>query len=158
MRLALLAAILAAVAAPAQASAAGCPKLSGSFRVVTGSAGAGQISYTLRVRNGGSAPCTVRGLPAILLLGIRSQPLPTHVVRDPRFSAPRPFVIRPGKTASATARFSPDVPGKGEGSTKGCEPIAHTARVAAGGARFVIPIKPVTRVCEHGSLVFTPYR
>jgi len=100
----------------------------------------------------------VRGLPALLLLGIRGQPLPTHVVRDPRFSAPRPFVIRPGKTASATARFSPDVPGKGEGSTKGCEPVAHAARVAAGGARFAIPVKPVTRVCEHGRLVFTPYR
>ncbi|HEV7134609.1 MAG TPA: DUF4232 domain-containing protein, partial [Gaiellaceae bacterium] len=156
---ALLAAILAAVAAPAQASAAGCPKLSGSFRVVPGSPGAGQISYTLRVKNGGSVPCTVRGLPALVLLGIRGQDLPTHVSLSPRFTAPaRPFVIRPGKTASATARFSPDVPGKGEGSTKGCEPIAHTARVAAGGARFVIPIKPVTRVCEHGSLVFTPYR
>jgi hypothetical protein len=157
MRWGLLIGILVVLAAPAGASAAGCPKLSGSFSVVRGSAGAGQISYTLRVKNGGTTPCVLQGKPALRLLGLRGKPLPTSVLLDSRFHA-RPFVLRPGKTASATARFSPDVPGPGEPVGKTCEPVARTARVSAGGATIVVPLRPPTPVCEHGRLVFTPYR
>ena len=157
MRFALLLGILAVLAAAPQASAAGCAGLSGSFTVVRGSPGAGGISYTLRIHNAGTRACVLRGLPALRLLGLHGRPLPTHVTRDPRFTSTTPFVLRPGRTASATARFSPDVPGPGEGMGR-CEPVAHSARVSAGGATVVVPIRPPTSVCEHGRLSFTPYR
>jgi Protein of unknown function (DUF4232) len=159
MRLALLAGILAALAVPGGSSAAGCSGLTGRFSVVPGSAGAGNIVYALRLKDGGSQSCLLRGLPVLRLLGARGQALPTHIVLDPRFKQVRPFLLRPGKTATAMARFSPDVPGPGEPtSKKTCEPVAHTARVSAGGTSVVVPIRPATPVCEHGRLTFTPYR
>jgi hypothetical protein len=157
MRFALLFGILGALAAPGCSSAAGCSGLSGRFSVVLGSAGAGNIVYALRLHNGGSASCTLRGLPALRLLGASGKALSTHVLRDPRFKAGTSFVLRPGKTATATARFSPDVPGPGE-TGRQCEPVAHTARVSAAGLSVVVPLRPPTSVCEHGRLTFTTYR
>ncbi len=113
MRWGLLAVILAVLAGAPQASAAGCAGLSGHFAPVRGSAGAGNIVYTLSVHNGGTASCTLQGLPVLQLYGLTGMTVPTHVVRDPRFT-PKPFVLRPGKTATAMTRFSPDVPGPGE--------------------------------------------
>ncbi|HWX09457.1 MAG TPA: hypothetical protein VNY33_05730, partial [Gaiellaceae bacterium] len=99
----------------------------------------------------------LRGLPALRLLGAHGKSLPTNVVPDPRYHA-KTFLLRAGKTASATARFSPDVPGPGEPVTKRCEPLAYSAAVSAGGLLFVVPIRPrPTSVCEHGRLVFTTY-
>jgi Protein of unknown function (DUF4232) len=156
MRWALLIGLLAALAAPGCSSAATCGGLSGSFSVVPNSQGAGNILYTLRLKNGGSASCLLRGLPALRLLGAHGKPLPTHISLDPRYHA-RTFLLRPGRTATATARFTPDVPGPGETTVGACEPVAHTARVTAGGATVVVPLRPPTRVCVHGHLTFTTY-
>ena len=159
MRSVLLIGILAALAAPGgSSSATGCSGLSGKFAAVPGSAGAGNIVYRLSVHNGGSAVCILHGLPELRLLDTHGKRLPTKVVLDPRF-APKPLVLRPGKTASAMARFSPDVPGVGEPAVKGhCEPVAWTALVSAGGTTLVLPLRKPTSVCEHGRLTFTPYR
>jgi hypothetical protein len=157
MRWVLLVGILAALVAPGSSSAAACGSLSGSFSVVPNSQGAGNILYTLRLKNGGSTSCLLVGLPVLRLLDVHGNPLPTHILRDPRYHE-NTFLLRPGKTASATARFSPDVPGPGEPVTKRCEPVAHAVRVSAGGASVVVPIKPPTSVCEHGRLTFTTYR
>ena len=134
LRWGLLIGILVVLAAPAPSSAAGCAGLSGKFAAVPGSAGAGNIVYALD-----------------------GTPLPTHVALEPSYVA-KPFVLRPGKTASAMARFSPDVPGVGEPAVKGhCEPVAWTALVSAGGTTLVLPLRKPTSVCEHGRLTFTPY-
>ena len=157
MRWGLLAAILVVLAAPAGSRASACTGLGGTFSVVPGSAGAGNIVYTLRLHNGGTTACLLRGLPQLRLLGTGGRPLPTKIVADKRFHA-TPFLLRPGRTAAATARFTPDVPGPGEQRPGPCEPTAHTARVLAAGASVVVPLRPPTRVCVHGSMTFTPYR
>jgi hypothetical protein len=157
MRLVLLLGILVVLAAPAGTQAAACTGISGSFSVVRGSAGAGNVVYALRLHNKGSQACLLRGLPQLRLLGTHGRPLPTSVSADPRYK-PVPFVLRPGRTATAQARFSPDVPGKGEPASRACEPVARTARVLAGGTSVIVPVRPPTRVCSHGRLVFTPYR
>jgi hypothetical protein len=157
MRLALLLGMLVVLAAPAGTQAAACTGISGSFSVVRGSAGAGNVVYALRLHNKkGSQSCLLRGLPQLRLLGTHNRQLPTSVTADPRYK-PVPFVLRPGRTATAQARFSPDVPGKGEQVAKACEPLARTARVIAGGTSVIVPVRPPTRVCSHGRLVFTPY-
>jgi hypothetical protein len=68
--------------------------------------------------------------------------------------------LQPGSWATLTARFSPDVPGQGEPVTSGaCEPTAFKLRVApSGGGSVVVPISPVTPVCEHGSLQLTTFQ
>ena len=157
MRWGLLVAILVVLAAPAGSQAAGCTGLSGTFSVVPGSAGAGNIVYALRLHNRGTTACLLRGLPQLRLLGTGGRSLPTKVVADPRFHA-KPFLLRPGHTTTATARFTPDVAGPGEQSKGPCEPFAHTARVLAAGASIVVPLRPATRVCVHGRLSFTSYR
>ena len=158
MRRLLLIGILAVLAAPACSHAAtGCAGLTGSFKLVPGSAGAGNVVYALRLHKTGTGTCLLRGLPQVRLLGSGGKPLPTKVLRDPRFT-PKPFVLRAGHTATAQARFSPDVPGPGEGHVGACEPVAHTLRVTAGGATVVVPMLSARPVCEHGRLSFTPYR
>jgi hypothetical protein len=157
MRRLLLLGILAVLAAPSGSQAAGCGSLSGSFKAVPNSAGAGNIVYTLRLTNGGTSSCVLHGLPQVRLLGASGKALPTKVLRDPRFT-PKTFVLLAGHTATAQARFTPDVPGPGEQSTGPCEPVAHKLRVVAGGATVLLPVLPPTRVCVHGRMTFTPYR
>jgi uncharacterized protein DUF4232 len=158
MRWLLLLGILVVLAAPACSQAAsGCTGLTGSFKVVPNSAGAGNIVYALRLHKTGTGTCLLQGLPKVRLLGTGGKPLPTKVLRDPRFT-PKPFVLRAGHTATAQARFTPDVPGPGEQTPGPCEPIAHTLRVVAGGSTVVVAIHPATRVCVHGRMTFTPYR
>src|SRR5690242_24501 len=134
---ALVAALVAASAAPARQSAGACTgsQLAGSFTVVRGSAGAGNISYALVLRNTSKAMCTLTGLPSARLLGKTGKPLPTHV-RAAFPGALTAILVRlaPGERTRATARFSPDVPGVGE-PTQGtrCEPIAYKLRVNAQG-------------------------
>jgi hypothetical protein len=162
MRRPLLLGILVVLATPACShgatdGATGCAGLTGSFKAVPNSEGAGNIVYALRLHKTGTGTCLLQGLPQVRLLGTGGKPLPTKVVRDPRFT-PKPFVLRPGHTATAQARFTPDVPGPGEQHVGACEPVAHTLRVTAGGATVVVPILPATRVCVHGRMTFTPYR
>jgi hypothetical protein len=160
MRPALLLGILVALAAPAGSQAAGCTRISGSFSLVPGSAGAGNVVYALRLHNKSTSACLLSRLPRLRLLataGSSPKPLPTKIATDPRIE-PKPFLLGPGRTATAQARFSPDVPGPGETVSKRCEPVAHYASVVVAGTTFVVRVSPPTSVCEHGLLVFTPYR
>src|SRR3954452_23406712 len=81
---ALVLSLVALAAATASASVRDTPsckgsQLAGTFNVVRGSAGAGNISYALRLRNVSSTECSVTGLPFGRLLGKTGNALPTHV-------------------------------------------------------------------------------
>jgi hypothetical protein len=161
----LLAVVLTAVASSAAAVAhsdASCSgaQLKGSFNVVRGSAGAGNITYTLVLKNVSTRMCTLTGLPQGRLLGKTGKALPTHV-RAAFPGALTAILVRlaPGRTTFATARFSPDVPGPGEptAGTK-CEPTAWWFRVSGqSGGTTKVKLTPPTPVCEHGQLQFSAY-
>jgi hypothetical protein len=135
-------------------------QLAGSFSVVRGSAGAGNISYRLALRNVSSSTCTVTGLPQGRLLSKAGKPLPTHV-QAAMPGALTAILVRlaPGAHAYAEARFSPDVPGVGEPvAGRRCEPIAYRFRVTAPGeGTTMVKVVPPTPVCEHGRLFFKAY-
>lgn len=149
-----------AVLASSSAVALGAPAcaatgLSVRMVVVPGSAGAGNISYRIVLRNTGSAACTVSGHPGLQLRGARGRRLPTQVVPTPPGVTAALILLRPGASAAATLRFSPDVPGPGEGHTGPCEPVAHSVRVtlaSPGHGSLVGAITPATSVCEHGRI------
>src|SRR3954453_19417102 len=166
IRIAVLAlALLGLVAAAANAGVRVTPsckgsQLAGTFNVVRGSAGAGNISYVLGLRNISSTECSVTGLPLGRLLGKTGKPLPTHVKAAFPGGLTAVLVrLRPGKWAKATARFSPDVPGPGEPRAgRKCEPTAYWFRVTAdGGGTTKVKLTPATPVCEHGQLNFSAY-
>jgi hypothetical protein len=163
-RLAALAFVLVAATAAAAGAArteALCrgSQLEGAFAVVPGSAGAGNISYRLVLRDSSTVPCRLSGLPSARLLGKTGKPLPT-TVRAAFPGALTAVLVRlaPGQKAKATARFSPDVPGVGETTAGRCEPLAYRLRVnAQGGGTTTVRITPPTSVCEHGRLNFSAY-
>ncbi|MGN6798129.1 MAG: DUF4232 domain-containing protein [Gaiellaceae bacterium] len=135
-------------------------QLKGTFNVVRGSAGAGNITYKLVLKNVSTHVCTLTGLPEGRLLGKTGKALPTHV-RAASPSMLTAILVRlvPGKTTFATARFSPDVPGPGE-PTAGtrCEPTSWWFRVLGqGGGTTKVKLGPPTPVCEHGQLLFSGY-
>ena len=157
-----IAAFVASVLAGAVAATTPPPcvgrDLSGTFAAVSGSAGAGQISYNLRLRNRSTRTCFVSGLPVLRLVDRAGKPLPTHVApaHPGQLTAVR-VVLGPGAYSAATARFSPDVPGPGEQTPGSCERKAFRARVTVppGGGVTVVPVVPATSVCEHGSMVLS---
>jgi len=163
----LLAAGIAAVAvgagAPATHAGSTAPctarDLTGGFAAVAGSAGAGQISYNLRLRNRSARDCFVSGLATLRLLGRRGAPLPTRVTPShPGALTAVRVVLRPGGYAAATARFSPDVPGIGEPAARRlCEPKAYRVRVLVppSGTALVVPVSRPTPVCEHGRIALS---
>jgi hypothetical protein len=163
------AAALVAVAALGASAVAGArstvtfcsaAQLKGTFNVVRGSAGAGNIVYRLSVTNVSQTECSLTGTPVVRLLGKTGTALPTHVMPTFRPGLTAILVrVAPGKGAHATARFSPDVPGPGEPTSgKQCEPTAYTLRISApNGGTLKAPIKPVTPVCEHGTLQMSVY-
>jgi hypothetical protein len=131
--------------------------LRGVFAVVNGSAGAGGISYDLRLQNRSYAKCFVSGIPSLRLLRASGAALPTKVVPDtPGALTGAKVVLKPGGYAAATARFSPDIPGPGEPPNGPCEGKAFKLRVSpAGGGSLTIAVAPPTPVCEHGRLNLT---
>jgi uncharacterized protein DUF4232 len=163
MRHLLLIAALAAFGASGASAMRGLPPpcegadLSGSFSAVPGSAGAGNIVYALRLRNASHGICFVTGIPGVVLLDQHGKALPTQA--SPSFpGALAAIMVRlaPGKTAKATARFSPDVPGKGETVNGPCEATAYKLRVTPnGGGSLIAPLAPPTAVCEHGAMKFS---
>ncbi len=167
MKTSLLLIALATVFAAATTTAAGRPgaasctgaQLAGSFAAVHGSAGAGNITYALRLRNMSKSSCTLTGLPQGQLLGRHGGKLPTHVRASfPGALAAVLVTLRPGQAARATARFSPDVPGVGEQTSGACEPTAYRLRVTAqGGGTTTVEVLPPTAVCEHGRLLFSAF-
>lgn len=148
---------LAATASAGKTRLAPCRagELTGVFAVVNGSAGAGSISYDLRLRNRSNASCTVFGIPPLRLLGRKGGPLPTNVIPDDPLSA-RTVALRPGAYAAATARFSPTVPGPGEPRTKQCQPTAYRVKVSTYDGSVTIPVTPPTPVCVRGRIRLTP--
>jgi len=142
-----------ALSAPAAPPACGGRDLRGSFDGIRGSAGAGSITYRLKLTNRSLASCWVSGIPQLRLLGAKGGALPTAVrpARPGQGTAAR-IVLRPGHAARADARFSPDVPGPGEQHPGACEPSAHRLRVTIGGTSVTVPVRPPTPVCEHGTL------
>jgi hypothetical protein len=134
-------------------------QLAGTFAVVPGSAGAGNITYVLRLKNISASACTVTGLPQGALLGRARKALPTRVrAAFPGTLSAILVKLAPGRSTRATARFSPDVPGTGEQMTGRCEPPAWWFRVTGqGGGTTLVKVAPPTSVCERGQLSFSAY-
>ena len=130
-----------------------------TFVEVPGSAGAGQISYSLKLTNTSSASCFVSGIPQGQLLGTTGNALPTTISLEPGQGSGSKVTLQPNGSATADARFSPDVPGQGDSQTPGpCQPTATVLRVTApGGGTVDAPVQPPTSVCERGSLHFRPF-
>jgi hypothetical protein len=149
------------VSASGRSSLVSCKgsQLAGTFAVVPGSAGAGNITYALRLRNTSKATCQVTGLPQGRLIGRHGGKLPTHVrAAFPGALAAVLVTLTPGQSTRATARFSPDVPGTGEQTKGSCEPTAYSFRVTGqGGGTTAAKVLPPTPVCEHGRLLFSAY-
>jgi uncharacterized protein DUF4232 len=139
------------------ADANGCTgdAMGGTFKVIAGSAGAGQIAYRLTLKNTSPVPCFVSGLPDVQLRSGTGTDLPTKVTPEqPGTATAARIVLNPGASATADARFSPDVNGTGDQTNGPCQPQATTLRVALGGAPLDVPISPPTSVCERGMLQF----
>lgn len=160
--------VLSALAAAAASTAGGAPvlafckgsQLAGTFKAIPNSAGAGNISYTLSLKNVSHTTCALSGLPQGRLLGKTGKALPTNVrANNPGALTAVLVRLAPGKVTHATARFTPDVPGPGEPvSGTHCEPVAYWFRVTApGGGTTKAKISPPTPVCVHGRLLFSAY-
>jgi hypothetical protein len=132
-------------------------QLTGSFVLVPGSAGAGQIGYALTVKNTGDT-CSLHGIPkALTLLGVTGAALPTHV-RPAGPGGTRRIVLVHGASAVADARFSPSVAGQGDSQSGTCQPTAHTLQLTpTGGGVMDAAIQPPTSVCEQGTLTFEAF-
>ncbi len=129
--------------------------LSGSFKAVRNSEGAGNIVYRLRLVNTSRSTCFVTGIPGLQLLDKTGKKLPTKTIFDGKPGTLTAIVVplAHGAAASLTARFSPDVPGPGEPQTKACEKTAYKLQVKpSGGGATTVAISPPTPVCEHGTL------
>jgi hypothetical protein len=131
--------------------------LSGAFTVVRGSQGAGNIVYNIELTNITSHTCTIYGHPGLLLLNAAHGALPTDVMWN-SMVADHLITLAPGKSASASARFSPDVPGVGDNPGSGpgwtCEPTAVYTEITPPDetAHLVVPVSPATPVCERGGM------
>jgi Domain of unknown function (DUF4232) len=140
------------------AAACAAGGLQGAFAQVPGSAGAGQITYQLKLTNTGDAPCYVSGIPQVQLLGTTGSALPTSSSAEPGQPAPQRVALRHGDSATADARFSPDVNGQGDNQSGRCQPTATVLRVTpTGGGTLDAPVQPPTPVCEQGSLHWRPF-
>ena len=132
-------------------------QLSGTFALVPGSAGAGQISYALTFTNTSSSSCTFfSGLAFAKLLSATGSPLPTDILAPTGSTT-----LSAGASIVADARFSPSVPGTGDSASGACQPKAHTLEMTPGeppsGGPVDVPITPPTSVCERGSLTFDAF-
>jgi hypothetical protein len=131
--------------------------LAGTFALVPGSAGAGQIEYALTVTNTSHARCFVSGVPEATLLAASGTALPTHVTAAGDGGTGR-IMLEPGASAVAHARFSPDVAGQGDSQSGACQPEAQTLQVNPdGGGATDAAVKPPTSVCERGTLNFEAF-
>ena len=144
--------------APPAQSAAPCTgsDLSVTFKVQPGSAGAGNIVYTLALANTSSSTCTFAGWPKLVFLAKDSSVLPTDVVPEPGSSAIDRQLVT-GGSISYDARFSPDVPGTGDQQTGACQRTATAVRLAPpGGGTVDGPVSPPTSICEQGRITLRP--
>ena len=124
--------------------------LTGTFEVLQGSAGAGNIVYTLKVTNASQGACTVSGVPTIDFLDSNGQALKKTV--SPNGAGTAVLVtLQPGDSARSQVRFSPDV--------DPCDPgTATTLRLTMpDNSTLDAKISPATRLCGGGSLQPTPF-
>jgi hypothetical protein len=145
----------ATASASGKAPWCGGTQLSVSFSLVPFSAGAGNVSYALRVKNVSSSTCKVSGLAGMRLLGRKGKKLPTHVVNaDPGVAVMFIVTLKPGHSAWAEGRFSADIPGTGEQQTGPCELTSYhvSVKVPPRGDAVVGPFSPPNPVCEHGRI------
>jgi hypothetical protein len=140
------------IAPPPQVATCTGGDLSATFAVQPGSAGAGQIVYTLTLKNSSSSKCSLAGSPELQLLDKNGAVLPTHAAPEPGSSL-LGRALHPGDSMSYDARFSPDVPGTGDQQTGRCQPIATAVRVTPpGGGTVDTQVSPPTSVCEQGAI------
>ena len=119
--------------------------LTATFQVLQGSAGAGNIVYTLKVTNASQAACTVSGVPAIDFLDASGAAM-KKVVRPNGAGTAVLVTLQPGDTARSQVRFSPDVDPCDAGS-------ATTLRLTMPDSSTLdAKIDPVTHLCGAGSL------
>jgi hypothetical protein len=132
-------------------------QLAATFTLIPNSAGAGQIAYALNVRNSSDASCWVRGVPSGMLLAENGTGLPTQIGASDNQG--KQVVLPPGASATAQARFSPDVASDGDSQSGACQPQAHTFELKTPGNGGVTeaPIKPPTSVCQQGTLHFKAF-
>jgi Protein of unknown function (DUF4232) len=134
--------------------------LSGSFTGVPGSAAAGSISYNLKLTNTSKRTCTIYGFAGMQLLDAKHAPLPTKVQWN-ALAPKRLITLKPGASAAATDRFSPDVPGTGDNMTPGaaCEPTAAFTEITPPDetTQLVATASPPTSVCERGTMSLTAF-
>ena len=120
-------------AGSSSATAAGIPRchtrdLVGSFSVV-GSAGMGNIVYKITLTNTTPHSCTLYGYPGLLLLDVKHAALPTNVLWMPD-PTKHLITLAPGASASASDRFTLNVPSFGDntalppGGVWVCQPTA----------------------------------
>jgi hypothetical protein len=124
--------------------------LTGTFQVLQGSAGAGNIVYTLKVVNASQGACTVSGVPTIDFLDANGQAMKEAV--SPNGAGTAALVtLQPGDSARSQVRFSPDV--------DPCDPgTATTLRLTMPDSSTLdTKIDPATRLCGAGSLQPTPF-
>jgi len=142
--------------APCQASA-----LAAAFTKVPNSNAAGSVLYTLRLTNKGSTTCSASGRPRLQLLDGKGKNLPTRVVSAVGKGKAGTVSLAHGKSAAATARFSPSVAAPGESQKGACEPNAVRVRITlsppARGS-LTAPVRPPTPVCQHGHIELSPLR
>lgn len=137
-------------AAPAQAAACEGSDLNGTFAVVEGSAGAGGISYALKVTNDSQSGCFVAGVPEVQLVDANGNELQTRATAREADTAVK-VTLAPGDAATLEARFSPSV-------TPCNRTPAATLRVTAtGGGTFDAPFAPATPVCDGGAMVLSAF-
>ncbi len=152
------ASLYAAVGASAGPTPAPCAasKLSVKMTHIFGSDGAGHTGYSLTIKNDGASPCRLGNHPRLRLEKANGSSLPTHVSDS---GASKTVMIAAHHSRSAKLRFSPDVPGPGEGAPgRPCEPVAHKVKVtltAPAVGHLVGSVQPATSVCEHGSMIET---
>ena len=119
--------------------------LTATFQVLQGSAGAGNIVYTLKVVNASQGACTVSGFPTIDFLDANGAVMPSNVSANGAGTAAL-ITLQPGDTARSQVRFSPDV--------DPCDPgTATTLRLTMpDNSTLDTKIDPATRLCGNGSL------
>jgi len=142
--------ITAPAATAAKVPACKARNLAASYTLVPFSQGLGHVSYTLIIENGARRTCKLYAPRSFRLLGRNGQPLPTHGTTSPggRYAV----TLRPLQWAQTDSSFSPDIPGRGEGSP--CEGTAVELRIGIGGGQVLAVMDP-TPVCEHGAIGFS---
>ena len=131
-------------------------QLAATFDLIPNSAGAGQIAYALNVKNSSQSACSVHGIPKGTLLAASGTGLPTRVKASGADG--KQVVLPPGASATAPARFSPDIASEGDSQSGACQPQAQTFELATqGGGVTEAPIKPPTSVCQQGTLNFEAF-